>query len=454
MTKLFGTSGIRGRINEDITPQLALQVGQALATYKKAKKIVIGQDTRTTSPMLQQALTAGITACGATVLQQGITPTPALAYLTKQLKANAGVMITASHNPPQYNGIKVFNPDTTAYDRRDQRQLEAIITKQQYKLAAWNKIGRLTAINESQQYVNMATKNVEFSKSWRIIIDPGNGSTSHLAPSIFRKLNCRVTSVNSQPDGHFPGRGAEPNEASLSSLCNIVRGLEADLGIAYDGDGDRMVTIDEKGCVTPLDQTFATYAAHMVKRHKNKTIITHVEASMCVEKMVEANGGKVIRTKVGDVNIAKAVKKHRASFGGEPCGAWIHPSYHYCPDGILSSILLIQALEQENETLSKFISRAPKYPLQRKNISCPNFHKTLAMRRIQEALPTAFTNIEEQSDVDGFRLTLKQGWLLVRPSGTEPFIRATVEAETQKAAKGIINRAAKLINRIVKEINQ
>lgn len=454
MTRLFGTSGIRGKTNITITPQLALQIGQALATHTKAKTILTAHDTRTTSPMLQHALTAGITACGTTTLQQGTIPTPVLAYLTKQTKAKAGIMVTASHNPPQYNGIKLYNPDTTAYNQTQQNHIEKLITQQQFKLAKWQKIGKAITINETHQYIEKITKNIQLKKSWKIILDPGNGATSLLAPEIFRQLNCDVITINSQPDGHFPGRGAEPNEKSLRPLCNLVRKLKADLGIAYDGDGDRMITVNEKGHMTHLDQTFAAYAVHAIRQQKNKTIVTHVEASMCVEKMVETEGGKVIRTKVGDINITEAIKQHKAAFGGEPCGAWIHPNYNYCPDGILSSILLLQVLEETNQNLSQIVSKAPQYPLSRQNFACPNSVKPIIMENAHEALRKAFSQIKNQTKIDGIRITLTKGWLLIRPSGTEPLIRITVEAETNKAVQLIMNKAAKLIKKLVKETRQ
>jgi len=451
LTKLFGTSGIRGKTDTTITPQLALQVGQVLATHIKAKTILTGHDTRTTSSMLQNALTAGILACGAKVLQQGIIPTPVLAYLTKQTKSKAGVMITASHNPPEYNGIKLHNPDTTAYSQAQQDQIETMINRKQYKLVRWKDINKAITINETHQYINLITKHIKLGKSWKIVIDPGNGATSQIAPKIFRELNCNIIAINSQQDGHFPGRGAEPNEESLKPLSNIVRKLKADIGVAYDGDGDRMITTDEKGRIAPLDQILAAYAAHIIRQHKNKTIVTHIEASMCVDEIIKAEGGNVVRTKVGDVSITEAMKQCNAIFGGEPCGAWIHPHYHYCPDGILSSILLLQALEETKQTLSQFISKAPQYPMLRKNVTCPNSAKLSVMKKLDETLPTVFYNAVEQSKVDGFRLVLKQGWLLVRPSGTEPFIRITVEAEAKEIAQKIMEKTAALIGKLTKE---
>ncbi len=451
LTELFGTSGIRGLANQTVTPQLALQVGQTLATYTRAKKVLIAHDTRTTSPMLQYALVAGMMACGADALQQKIIPTPVLAYLTKRMKANAGVMITASHNPPQYNGIKLYNPDTTAYTQTQQNQIENIITKQQFKLATWENIGRAVSIDETQQYVEMMMKNIKLKKSWKMVLDAGNGATGKLAPQVLHAINCKVIVMNSQPDGHFPGRGAEPTEQSLKPLCNMVRDVKADLGIAYDGDGDRMIAIDERGQIAPLDRILAAYAAHAIRGRENKTIVTHVEASMCIEKLIEAENGKVVRTKVGDVSITEAIRRQGATFGGEPCGAWIHPEFHYCPDGILSSALLLQALEETNQTLSRFVSKAPQYPLLRKSISCPNSIKSSVMKKTYEALPAIIPQIKDQSKIDGFRLTLKAGWLLIRPSGTEPIVRITVEMETRRTAETIMKKATKLVSGFVKE---
>lgn len=451
LTKLFGTSGIRGRVDTTVTPQLALMVGQALASFTKAKKILVARDTRTTSPMLEHALTAGITSCGATALQQGVIPTPVLAYLTKQTEAAAGVMITASHNPPEYNGLKLYNPDTTAYNQIQQAQMEQLIDKREFERSTWQNIGRTLSIDKTDQYVEMITRKITVKKSWKIILDLGNGATSQLAPRIFRQLNCNTLVLNAQPDGYFPGRGAETNEASLRPLCNVVKEMKADLGIAYDGDGDRMIVIDEKGRITLPDQTFASYAAYALKKQDSRIMVTHVEASMCIERMIEAEGGRVIRTKVGDVSITETMREHNASFGGEPCGAWIHPDFHYCPDGILSSILLLEALEETDQSLSQFVSEAPKYPLMRQNIVCPNPLKPKVLEKACKSLPEIFHNVEEQSRVDGLRLAMKQGWLLLRPSGTEPLMRITAEAETQKEVEDIIGKAAKHIKKLIKE---
>jgi len=450
--KLFGTSGIRLIANKQLTPELAVKIGLAIATTTNKGTITIAHDTRTTSPMIQHALTAGLQAAGSTVLQLGLLPTPTLAYLTRELKANTGIMITASHNPPQYNGIKLFNQDTTAYDEKQQNQIEKTIKNNTYKRTSWQNVGPAKSIDETNRYLKMIQNSVKLEKKWKIVLDPGCGATSQIAPILFRTLGCKVTAINSQPDGFFPGRSPEPELQSLQPLCQTVKHLKANVGIAYDGDGDRMVVIDENGVLVSLDQILAAYASYVVRKQKGGIIVTNIEASMCIEKMTEPYKGKVIRTRVGDVHIAIAVKKHKAIFGGEPCGAWIHPNFHYCPDGILSSILILKALEEENKNISSFVSETPHYPTLRRNLTCPDQAKSVVMKKLEKTFPAAFPEVKEKVTIDVIRLTLENGWILVRPSGTEPLIRITVEADSEEGAKEIIEKGVKTVEKTIKEI--
>jgi len=296
----------------------------------------------------------------------------------------------------------------------------------------------------------MIWKSVKLDRQWRIILDPGCGATCHLAPALLKRLGCKVTAINAQPDGFFPGRSPEPNVESLKPLAKIVQDLGADAGIAYDGDGDRVAFVDEGGFVD-FDRILAAYATYVIKKNFGGSVVTNVEASMCVEKMVEAHGGKVIRTRVGDVYVAEAMRRHNAVFGGEPCGAWIHPRFHYCPDGILSSVLLLKALEDENEILSEFISETPQYGILRENVVCGNEVKYKIMGKVEKDIKSVFPAYRQLSTVDGVRLTLQEGWILVRASGTEPLIRLTVEGESLKAAKEIMEKGVMLIKGLVEE---
>jgi phosphoglucosamine mutase len=452
--ELFGTSGLRGLVNADLTPGLAVRVGMALGTFIGKGKVLLARDTRFSGLMLQNALTSGLLGCGARVYCLGVLPTPVLAYLTKRFGAEAGLMITASHNPPQYNGIKVFDKDGMAYDERRQEKLEKIIKSEDFRLVEWHNLSEAEYGDESHLYVDMMLKGIKLGKKWRVVVDPGCGATGSIAPKIFKVLGCDVKAVNSQPDGFFPSRSPEPNAESLKPLAKIVEAFRADIGVAYDGDGDRVAFIDENGVFVDFDRVLAAYAAHALKRCGGGTVVTNVEASMCVEKMVEASGGGVVRTRVGDVYVAEAVKKFRGVFGGEPCGAWIHPEYHLCPDGILSSALLLKALEEEGKSLSEFVADVPAYPVLRKNVRCRNEIKNAVVGMVEGLMKKAFPDYRQISKVDGVRLSLEDGWVLVRASGTEPLIRLTVEGESLKTAETIIDRALAAVNKALEDLEK
>lgn len=443
--RLFGSSGVRGLANVELTAVLAEQVGSAVATFAKAKEVLVARDTRVSGAMLQDALVSGLESGGANVKCLGVIPTPVLAFLTKKMKADAGVMITASHNPPEYNGIKVFNIDGLAYDEESQDMIERIIGQERFRLADWENVGHDQSADKSSLYVEDIEKSVKLCRKWHVVVDAGCGATFSLAPAILQGLGCKVTALNAQPDGRFPARSPEPNAKSLTNLAAVVRILGADGGLAYDGDGDRVAFIDEKGNFADFDEVLAAYAAHVVKENGGGIVVTSVEASMAVEKMVERHGGKVVRTKVGDVYVAEMMKKRNALFGGEPCGAWIHPQLNYCPDGILSSALLLKALENEKKSLAEFVAETPKYPILRENFSCKNELKEEAVEKIGESLKSVFQTYHEFLKVDGVRLVLEDGWLLVRASGTEPVVRLTVQGESLKAAREILEKGTKSI---------
>lgn len=416
-----------------------------MATHATAKRVLIARDTRVSGPMLEEALVSGFMAAGASAARLGIVPTPVLAFLTRKLRGDAGVMITASHNPPEYNGIKIFSGDGLAYDEKSQDAIERILEEEEYMLVDWKKIGRSERVDEISVYVEAVKRKLSLKKEWNIIVDPGCGATHALAPILLSELGCKVTAVNAQPDGHFPARSPEPNAESLRPLAKITKELRADAALAFDGDGDRVAFIDEKGNFADFDRVLAAYAAYETRKRRGGVTVTNVEASMCIEKMVEKEGGRVVRTRVGDVYVAAAMKTHSARFGGEPCGAWIHADFHLCPDGILSGILLLKALEEEDKTLSEFVSEAPPYPTLRESIACKNELKHEAVKDITESMKDAFPGYEGFSNVDGFRLALKDGWVLVRASGTEPLIRLTVEGESLREAKEIMEKSARLV---------
>jgi phosphoglucosamine mutase len=451
LAKLFGSSGVRGLVNVDLTPVLACKVGLAVASHAKAGKALVARDTRVSGSMLEGALVSGLLAGGVDVSLAGVVPTPVLAYSTKALKADAGFMLTASHNPPQYNGIKIFNGDSLSYTDENQNAVEKIITEENFALADWRGIGEASLADVSHLYMEMVQKAVALHKQWRVIVDPGCGATFHIAPAVLRAVGCKVTALNAQPDGFFPARSSEPTAESLRDLAQVVKALDAEIGIAFDGDGDRVAFIDEKGVFVDFDRALAAFSAYAVKKNGGGIVVTNVEASMCVEKMVEAQGGKVVRTKVGDIYVSEAMKSCNAVFGGEPCGAWVHPHFHYCPDGPLSAVLFLKALEEENKSSREFVAEVPEYVTLRENIACKNDLKRKAVANIEKTIKSAFSAYTDFSTVDGVRLALEKGWLLIRASGTEPLIRLTVEGESLKAARDIMEKGTALVRKYVED---
>ncbi len=436
---------MRGLVNVALTPQLACKVGLAVATYSRARRAFVARDTRVSGLMLQDALVAGLTSAGVDVMLLGTMPTPALAYLAKAQGADVGFMLTASHNPPEYNGIKVFRGDSLSYTDESQDAVERIVAEEGFARADWRRIGKATAVTVSHVYVDMLLKAAKLRSHWRVAVDPGCGATFSVAPAALTRLGCKVTALNAQADGFFPARKSEPTAESLQDLSRAVQALGCDVGVAFDGDGDRAAFVDETGEFVDFDRALAAYSAYALKKSGGGVVVTNVEASMCVETMAQEYGGKVVRTKVGDIYVSEAMQRLGAVFGGEPCGAWVHPGFHWCPDGPLSAVLMLKALEEEGKSLRDFIGEVPEYVTLRENIPVRNENKKRIVASLEKALTQAFPDFTDFSTVDGVRIALRDGWLLIRASGTEPLVRLTVEGESLKAATAIMQTGKALV---------
>ena len=438
--KLFGTSGIRGKIGSEVTCELALNVGKSLAYYLGNEgSVVIGYDTRTTNKMLDQAITAGLLESGVNVIKIGMVPTPLVGYATEKLNADAGVMLTASHNPSPYNGIKLWNKNGMAYTSAQESEIEEIYSNKDYISVAWDKIGKLSENEEIKgQYIDDLVNMVNIKPGLKVVVDCASGAGSEISPLVFRKAGCEVTTLNSQPDGFFPGRNPEPNAENLQTLMKTVVAIGADLGIAHDGDADRMITVDETGEISPFDSLLA-----LISKEFDGDIVTTVDAGLCMDESVS---GKVYRTPVGDVNVAEVIIEKDASFGGEPSGTWLHPDFCMCPDGILSGLRMAELVSNKGK-LSELLAEIPSYPNIREKITCSKEAKVKVMENMQELLENEFDDIVEVNSLDGVRLTFADdSWVLVRPSGTEDYIRITLESRDADRAEEIREVCVKIIN--------
>lgn len=429
--KLFGTSGIRGKYQEEITLELALDVARALAKYigGYGKKVVIGRDTRTTGKILENIMSAGLQESGCDVLLLGMVPTPTVGYATLKKKADAGIMITASHNPSPYNGIKLWNNDGLAYKQSQERCIEKMVYEKDFVQESWDRLGKEYDISPfKDEYVEDIIKisKIDPSKPLKVVVDCASGAGSILSPEAIRKSGMEVVTLNAQPDGFFPGRNPEPNSANLQELMKTVKALNADIGIAHDGDADRMIAVDENGRLSDFDKLLTIMAKEF-----GGTVVTTVDASACLDTAMEKMGGNVLRTPVGDVHVAESITENDATFGGEPSGTWLHPDFCMCPDGLLSALRIIRCVQVHGK-LSEQLDAIENYPTIREKITCSNDKKEEVMQVVEKEFKKEFDDIKDVLSIDGVRLSFNDNsWVLIRPSGTEPYIRITAEAKTQ-----------------------
>jgi phosphoglucosamine mutase len=410
---MFGSSGIRGIANSEITPQLALNFGLAVGSIYP--DVVIGHDPRIAGEMIENAVVSGLLSTGSEVTRIGMVPTPTLAIASRDHEC--GIMVTASHNPARYIGMKIFKKGMS-FGTKEQAEIEEILKKERFKYASWEKTGDLretgTALRDHSKII---LKNIK-SSSLKVVVDCGSGSASVITPYVLREIGCEVITLNSQPDGHFPGREPEPVDETLGMLKSTVKAAGADLGIAHDGDADRMMAVDNKGLFVSGDKMLAFFAV----REAKKSIAVPIDTSRVLEDLLP--GIRISRTKVGDVYVAQELNRIKGEFGGEPSGAWIFPKISLCPDGVYAAARLVEIVESEGD-FSELLASIPEYPVKRGALLCKD--KKEAMAKIAEGLG-GLGNI---NTLDGVRVDLPDGWILVRPSGTEPKIRITVESETR-----------------------
>ncbi|AEH06033.1 phosphoglucosamine mutase [Methanothermococcus okinawensis] len=453
--RLFGTSGIRMK---NLNPEIAYKIGFAVSQI--AKNVVIGRDTRTTGGLIKNALITGLLNGGADITNIGIVPTPTLGFSARDY--DIGIMITASHNPPEYNGIKLFNRDGTAFRPEQEKQIEKIVFNKDFKRADWNCIGNVwkdeTAI---KRYRDFILKHIDIDKHYNVVVDCANSAGCVVSPYLFTDVGAHVISVNAHIDGRFVGRMPEPNEKNLYETMKMIRGLnERDktdngsnsngnninkkyIGIAHDGDADRMIAIDEKGRLTDFDKLLAIFSRYIVEKTNKKTIITTVDASMSIDVYLKDLNVNIIRTKVGDVAVSEALNKYNAIFGGEPSGTWIHRDIHLTPDGILSGLRILEMMEFYDKKLYELIDEVPSYVNLREKFPCPDNKKLDIMNYVIEHGEKIYRVIPET--IDGARFNLDDGWVLIRPSGTEPYIRIRVEAKNPNMAKELLEKGIKLV---------
>ncbi len=446
--RLFGTNGIRGVAGGEIDSGLAFRVGSALGTLFPKQTVLVGRDGRLSSPMLLEGVAAGLLAQGNDVEDRGLITTPALEFMVKATSASAGVMITASHNPPEYNGFKVVDSDGIEIPRSKEERMELLIHRDRWRASSQpgrrvtreGLLGPYFAKLEGQVLARDGIGDL------RIVIDSGNGVAALTTPRLLRKLGARVVGVNDAIDGEFPGRNSEPRPENLAALSKVVKEEKADFGIAHDGDGDRAIFIDETGTVQPGDRTFALIEDELLRNHPGAKVVTPINTSMVVSEIATNRKGKLILTKVGSIEVSRTIVRVGASLGGEENGGIFYAPHHPVRDGTMAAVLVVNAILRNRRPLSKLLDRLPKFYMVKEKIPCKERAKDQAIKVLKIRLKGRIS-----STLDGIRVDMKgRGWVLVRPSGTEPLLRLYAEAKTERQLRGILDEFRPLVTNAVK----
>ena len=448
--RLFGTSGVRGVVNQDLTPSLCNDVGRALGTMLPAgSSVCMGTDSRLSREMVKNAVSDGLIESGINVAHLGIVPTPALALLTREIGFDAGVMITASHNPPEFNGIKLFNKDSIGFSREQEEQLENIYYEGKFRLS---KTGSAETLMRARlrymEAIKPLIKDFKFNTDLKLLVDPGNGAASGFASYIFESLGFKVIPFNDAPDGRFPGRNPEPKEDTLVETMRFLRQKSADLAICFDGDADRVVFCDQDGFLG-FNEMLAYISRQVIQRTGRKTVAATMETGILLDCAIEDLGGSVIRGKVGDVYAAHLARDNNSALGVEPVGVYIIPEAGFYPDSIYATLLLLSSFTSVTE-IRQFFKTLPPLYFNKDKVSCPNEHKEAVMEKVRQK--ASFLKPAAINDLDGLRLEFGGSWMLIRASGTEPAIRVMAEAKSQVYTRDLLSGGLAVVQDSIKEV--
>ena len=446
--RLFGTFGVRRTANDILTPEFASRLAACYGSLVKGK-VAVGGDTRTTSRMLMDAVKAGLLSSGCDVVDLGILPTPAVQFAVRNYY-DGGVMITASHNPPKYNGIKFLDEFGIGIPDDMELSIEEMYFDSEPDRVNWNEIGEsMTNDNIIQEYIDKVVESVDSEAireaNLKVVVDCGSGAGCFTAPYLLRQLGCDVITLNCQPDGFFPGRDPEPIEENLTELIEVVKQLNADVGLAHDGDADRTICINEKGEFVLGDKTFALVEKQMLKENNGGLIVTTVATSQAIYDIAEELNGEVMATAVGDLLVARALKDHDGLFGGEENGGLIFPDFVYGRDAAMTVAKILEIMAKEKKPLSELVDELPVYYSKKMKIECADDLKASVMDSIAEEIKT--TTDFELDTTDGVKIFKDDGWVIIRPSGTEPIFRCFSESDSQQKADEMTEWGIELIKK-------
>ncbi len=428
MAKYFGTNGVRGKFDE-LTPALSYELSCAIGTYFKGGTILIARDARLTGPAITHAVISALSSIGCHVIDLGLCSSPTAEFMVKHLKADACIIITASHNPPEWNAIKVIDGKGVAVSAKRGEEIESLMG--QIKLVSWDKVGKISNHEmAAKEHINAILGQIDRKKTAgkKIVIDCANGTAALVAPKLFASLGCEVITINGQIDGRFPGRPSEPSEQNVKTLIETVISTNADAGMAWDGDGDRVIFVDENGKYVIGDLVFALSILWKLSSSKGD-VVTTVATSKAAEDVAKKLGSKVRYTAIGAPYLCEEMVRSRAALGGEEVGGVIWPEFSLAKDGFLTGAKMVEALS--TKPLSKWLAQIPKYYNVKLKIDAIADEKK---KIVTNVLNYAKKNGLKCTTIDGVRIDFDDSWVIVRACGTENYVRVFAEAKSSEIA--------------------
>ncbi len=437
MTGIFRAYDIRGVYGETLTPEISMKIGKAFGTFLPEEEgIVVGRDVRLSGPVLESALLSGLTSTGHDCIEIGIVSTPMLYFSTVYERKCAGIMLTASHNPPQYNGLKFCHDGVSYSYETGIREIEQLVEKDEFRLSEWDSAGGVAYKDVLPDYIDDLVGRISLEHGLRVIVDVGNGSCGFIE-QILERIGCSVQVLFQEPDGRFPNHVPDPlRRETLDVLRAEVLKENADIGVAFDGDGDRVGFVDDAGEIVGSDASLMIYTQDLLDRFPGSKVVLNPLCSRALVEYVEDRGGVSVMSRVGHSYIHEKLLEEKAGLAGEISGHFYFPKDHYgFDDGVFAGLKMIELLSKTSKRLSEIVSGLPSYPSSPEiRIHCPDDRKFSVVEMLRDSFRKKGMHV---IDIDGARVEFEKGWGLVRASNTEPALVLRFEGDSVKDLNAI-----------------
>lgn len=448
---MISVSGVRGIIGKTLTPELVTRFAMAFGTYLHGGTILVGRDTRVSGAMVKHSVFAGLISTGCQIIDLGIATTPSCSLSIIDLGADGGIVISGSHNPVEWNALKLFRSDGICLNVEQGKEFLDIYYQGSFRHALWHSLKADTADhNAGQRHMKKVLANTDVGliskRAPKVVLDSCNGAGAVITTKLLRQMGCEVVEVHCEPNGLFP-HNPEPIFVNLGDLCAKVKEVGADIGFAQDADADRMAIVDENGDFLGEEYSLALATLQILEHHKGP-VVANLSTSRMVDDVAERFGCEVVRTPVGEANVAERMKKIGAVIGGEGNGGVIYPEVHYGRDSFSGMALVLQLLASRGKKISEIAAEIPSYSMRKVKIDCTRDVALDLVRRIEHDYSDSDARLNTE---DGVRIDTEDAWIHVRPSGTEPAVRIIGEARTPERIDQLIDKFSKLANEMLQE---